>query len=84
MDGEPAEFKRPEPGATSGTMRNGANMSKRRGGQARYLIFDLRQSGMTEAEAKRGIARIKGAYSTYFDRVRAFGNGFDVTVEVGP
>jgi len=45
------------------------------------LIFDLRRSAMPEIEARRGLQRIRGAYSKYFDRVRAVGGAFDIYEE---
>jgi len=78
VDEEPVGFKSPALGATSSTMLNRANESKRRGGQARFLIFDVRAVGLPITEARRGIARIRGAYSEYYDGVRAIGDGFDV------
>lgn len=77
VDGVPVEFKIPEVGANSATMRNRANESRRRGGQARNLIFDLRASRITRSEALRGVARIRGAYSMSYDSVRIIGAGFD-------
>ena len=78
VDGTAAEFKTPAHGATSSTLRNRANEAKRRGGQARMIIFDLRVCGMSGDEAERGIARILGAYGDYFDVVRVVGNSFDI------
>lgn len=76
------EFKTPGPGATSGTLLNRANESKRGGGQARALIFDVRGTGMARSEAERGCRRIAGAYWNYFDTLRVVGDGYDVTMEV--
>lgn len=82
IDGDPAEFKTPQEGANSATMRNRAADSRRRGGQARHLIFDVRRAGTSEAESRRGVARIRGAYSKYYDSIRVIGVDFDITEEV--
>lgn len=79
VDGVRAEFKSPRRGATSATMRNRARESKKAGGQARLLVFDVRGTGMSDAEAQRGIDRIRGAYSEYFDLIRVVGDGFDLS-----
>jgi hypothetical protein len=79
VDGKPTEFKSPEPGADSGTIRNEVNDSIKRGGQARDIIIDARGTGMTEAEAERGLARVSGIARGKLDSVRIIGNGYDVT-----
>jgi len=62
IDGEPGEGKTLDPGSDSGTMRNRAADSCRDGGQAPLLIFDVRVSGMSMTEARRGVRRIAGLY----------------------
>jgi hypothetical protein len=80
VDGKPTEFKSPEPGADSATIRNEVNQSIKRGGQARDIIIDARGTGMTEGEAERGLARVSGIARERLDTVRIIGDGFD---EVG-
>ncbi len=75
------EFKNPGPGADSATIRNVANESRKGGGQARMIVIDARETGLTEGDALRGIARVRGAYSKHYDFVRVVGDGFDVSQE---
>ena len=81
-DVEPADGKSPGICADSATMRNRAGESAKRGGQARTLVFDVRDSMMTEAEARRGVARIRGLrgptgqHGHRVDRVLVIGFGF--------
>lgn len=81
VNGKRTEFKsmEPEPGttATSATVKNQISASVKRGGQARDMILDARGSGLTEAEARRGLAR--AVPRGKLDSVRIIGDGFDVT-----
>jgi len=43
------------------------------------MIIDARGSGLTEAEAKRGLARAKNITRSRIDSVRVIGDGFDIT-----
>lgn len=76
VDGVPWEFKSLGPGATNATVRNRLNDAK---GQARNALVDARGSGLTEAEARRGIARFVGANPGRMDAIRIVGDGFEVT-----
>jgi hypothetical protein len=78
VDGKPTEFKSPEPGADSATIRNEVNESIKGGGQARDIVIDARGTGMTEGEAERGLARVSGIARGRLDTVRIIGDGFDV------
>lgn len=60
VDGVPTEFKTPDPGADSGTIKNAVNESISGIGQARRIIIDARGTGMSEAEAMRALARVGG------------------------
>ena len=55
VDGQKTEFKTPDPGADSSTIRNDVNKSISRSGQARDIIFDARGTGLSKAESTRGI-----------------------------
>jgi Contact-dependent growth inhibition CdiA C-terminal domain len=79
MDGKRTEFKYVDPGASSGTIRNSVNASVKGGGQARDIIIDARGSGLSEAEARRGLARAGGITRGRVDSVRIVGDGFDIT-----
>ena len=79
IDGVKSELKSLDPGATSNTVRNVVNNSIRGGGQARNIIIDARGSGLTEAEAARGIARARGISRGKIDNIRIIGDGFDIT-----
>jgi hypothetical protein len=57
VDGVPAEFKALEPGATNATVKSAVKDAM---GQARHVIVDCRLSGISEAEARRGVARVLG------------------------
>lgn len=78
VDGERAEFKgfdTKDP--TSNTIRNAVNDSKRRGGQAPFLIFDARGTSLTEDEARRGIRRGLGLASVVV-HIRVVGDDYDI------
>ncbi|HYX33146.1 MAG TPA: hypothetical protein VE954_08515 [Oligoflexus sp.] len=78
VDGVPVEFKSLEPGASSSTIRNTVRNSVDGGGQARTIQIDTRGTGMSEAEAKRGIFRALGAYGDKLDYLSVIGDGFFV------
>jgi len=65
--------------ADSETVRNTINNSIRRGGQARHIIIDVRDAGLTEVDAIRGLARTKNITRGMIDSIRIIGDGFDVT-----
>jgi hypothetical protein len=79
VDGVTTEFKTLAPGATSSTVRNVVNASIKRGGQARDIIIDARGSGLTQAEAARGLNRAGGIARGQLDNIRVIGNGFDIS-----
>ena len=78
VDGVPTEFKTASPGASSATIKNEINDSVRREGQARHIIIDARGSGLTEIEARRGLARAKGISRGKIDSVRIISESFDL------
>jgi len=78
VDGRPTEFKTMDPGADSATVRNEVNNSIKGGGQARDMILDARGSGLSEAEATRGLNRVTGITRGKIDSVRIIGDGYDV------
>jgi hypothetical protein len=80
VDGVKTEYKTLDPGATSATIRNTVNNSIRKGGQARQIIIDARGSGLTEAEALKGIERAMGVSRGKVDRIRVIGDGFDISI----
>lgn len=69
------EFKSPELGADSATVRNEVNKGKK---QARYVLIDGRGTGLTLDDAERGSRRAWGAYGDKLDAIRIIGDGFDV------
>jgi hypothetical protein len=77
--GVPTEFKVLYQNATSATVRNSINNSIRRGGQARHVILYAIGSGLTEADAARGLARARSITRGRVDSVRIIGDGFDIT-----
>ena len=79
VDGVRTEFKKPRVGATNATIKTEISMSIKRGGQARDMIIDARGTGLTEAEARRGLARAAGITRGRIDSVRVVGDGFDIT-----
>lgn len=78
VDGRRTEFKSMDPGADSATVRNEVNNSVRGGGQARDMILDARGSGLSEAEAVRGLNRASGITRGRIDSIRIIGNGYDI------
>ncbi len=79
VDGLEIEFKTLETGATNSTIKNVISDSVRRGGQARHIIFDARESNLTKAETERGLARSGGITRGRVDGVRVIGDDFDLT-----
>ncbi len=79
VDGVVTEFKTPDPGADSNTLRNEIQRSIKKEGQARNIIIDARNSGLTEAEARRFLARMKNLSRGKIDSIRIIGNGYDIT-----
>ena len=43
------------------------------------MIIDARSTGLTEEEARRGLARASGITRGRIDSVRVIGDGYDVT-----
>lgn len=78
VGGVPVEVKTLGRGADNRTVRNKMRKGKK---QARVLLVDARGSGLTEAEATRGLARGLGAYSQDYDRVRIVGEGYELNWE---
>jgi hypothetical protein len=73
------EFKTPtSPHADSSTVKNKINDSIRQKGQARHIIIDARYWGLTEHEARRGLARVRNIARGKVDTVRIIGAGFDL------
>ena len=76
MDGVQHEFKTLEPGATSATVKNSVNNSIRNGGQARNIVIDARDSGISESEANRGLERAAGIARNKVDNITVIGDDF--------
>jgi len=78
----PAEGKNPGASADAHTMLNRAKKSLERGGQAPCLIFDLRQTDMTIADARAGANSIAATYGVNgkwpgkLNYLVVIGNGF--------
>jgi hypothetical protein len=79
VDGKRTEFKSLDPGATDSTVKNTVNDSVRRGGQARNIVIDARDSGLSEEAARKGLARAGGITRGRVDSVRIIGDGYDIT-----
>jgi hypothetical protein len=81
VDGVLTEFKTLKPpNAANTAVKNTINDSIRDGGQARHIIIDARGSGLTELEARRGLARARNIARGLVDWVRLIGDGFDLIV----
>ena len=78
VDGKPTEFKTPAPGANSNTIKNEVSSSIRGTGQARNIVIDAENSGLTQVEAERALNRIAGIQNGKLDSVRIIGKGFDL------
>jgi hypothetical protein len=74
VDGVRWEIKTLDAGADSQRVVNRLRVAKR---QARRIVVDARGSGLSEADAKRGIGRAAGAYPGKLDCVRVLGDGYD-------
>ena len=78
VDRKVTEFKSLAFGATNATVRNSINNSIRHSGQARHIVIDARNSGLTKVEAERGLMRAKNITRGKIDSVRIIGDGFDI------
>jgi hypothetical protein len=72
VNGEPSD---------SNSVRNSVRKSLDRGGQARNIIFNARESGLTQEEALRSFRRVGGIEGGRLDSLRIVGDGFDVSTE---
>ena len=72
VNGVPTEFKTLDPGADNSTVKTSINNAMK---QARDVIIDARGSGLTEAEALRAIARVRGFAKGKLESVRIIGDG---------
>lgn len=70
------EFKTAGSGATSNTIRNQVNQSKKGTGQAREIIVDARNSGLSEADALRGTYLALGSSRGKVDGITVIGDGY--------
>jgi hypothetical protein len=75
VDGVPTEFKSLDLGASNATVKQALNSAR---GQAPNAFVDARGSGLTEAEAQRGLARYLGQQRGGLDSVRILGDGYEV------
>lgn len=82
VDGVKHEFKTLDPGAVSKTIANRTSESLKRGGQARNLVFDARNTGMSKVEAQRGVFRALGSAPKRLDNITVIGN--DYFIGYGP
>ena len=76
VDGVKHEFKTLDPGATSSTIKNQVSSSIKSGGQARNIVIDARNSGLSKAEAIRSFVRIQNIYRGRLDNLTIIGNDF--------
>lgn len=81
VDGEPVEFKTPQLGADSRTIKNAVGEALAGEGQARRIIVDARSSGLTRPEAERALARVGGVARGKLDSLRIIGEGYDIARE---
>jgi hypothetical protein len=71
VDGIPTEFKCLDPGASDRTVKAALTSAK---GQAREVVIDGRDSGLTSEDADRGVRRFLGApYADRVDAIRIIG-----------
>jgi hypothetical protein len=76
VDTVPVEFKVLDPGASDRTVKAALNSAK---GQARHAVIDARGSGLTEAEAQRGIRRFFGTpHGDRMDAVLIVGDNYRI------
>ena len=80
VDGVHSEFKTlsKSGAADSNTIKQMVNDSLRGTGQARRIYIDARGTGLTEAEATRGVARAMGIARGKLDAVIVIGDNFQV------
>ena len=78
VDGVRTELKALEPGATNNSLRNTVRRSMKDGGQARNMVIDARSSGLTEQNAWRGLAQVRGLYRGRLDSIRLIGDAYDI------
>lgn len=75
VGGVTVEFKTVRTGASSATVNRALGRSV---GQARHVILDARGSGLSAAEARRGVRRFVGTpYGQRLEGIRIIGDGFD-------
>lgn len=72
------EFKSVRPGADSGRITNAISRSLAKKGQARRVIVDGRQTGLTYTEADRALRRVRGFQNARLEWLRIIGDGFDL------
>jgi RHS repeat-associated protein len=78
VDGVLTELKALDPGAKNNSVRNTVRRSMRNGGQARNMVIDARSSGLTEQNAWRGLAQVRGLYRGRLDSIRLIGDAYDI------
>ena len=83
IDGLKHEFKTLDPGAMSNTIKNVVSSSIKRGGQARDIVIDARGSGLTQAEAIRGLGRAQGVARGMLDNITVIGDDFFINRAIG-
>lgn len=79
VDGIKTEYKTLEEGATPKTIENSVKKSIRGEGQARDIIIDARDSGLTKAETGKGINDAMRRSQDKIDNIRIIGDGFDMS-----
>ena len=77
------EFKTLDPGATSSRIKNVVNSSIKRGGQARNIVIDARGSGLSQADAVRGLSRAAGISRGKLDNITIIGDDFFINRAIG-
>ena len=76
VDGVRHEFKSLDPGATSATVRNSVDKSVSGIGQAREIVMDVRETGLSLKEARRGAGRALGISREKLDGLTLLGDDY--------
>jgi uncharacterized protein YukE len=75
VDGVPTEFKSIQPGAQANTVNNRLADAD---GQAANAVIDARGSGLSESDARRGLARYLGGHPGRMTYIRIIGDGYNI------
>jgi hypothetical protein len=78
INGLPVEYKHPMPGANAESLSDMVQQSLRRGGQARHIVLDARDTGLSRIQAEEvlGSARNNLQGPGGLDAIEIIGDGF--------